>query len=52
MTNKIVEHLAFTTGKRFALHTYAHFLFRFGCTILNANPEHYHRILQEIAGEC
>jgi len=50
LNDQIVEHLSFSTGKRFALHTYAHFLFRFACTILNATPEHYHRVLQEIAG--
>ena len=38
-------------NRRFALFTYAHFLFRFGCIVLQAPASTYHRILKEVAKE-
>ena len=49
LNDAVVAHLEVTTGRRFALHTYAHFLFRYSVVVCNADPEPYRKCLQNQA---
>jgi pyruvate,orthophosphate dikinase len=49
MNDEVAQHLSNITDRRFALHTYARFLFQFGCTILGASAKDYYSILNEVS---
>jgi phosphoenolpyruvate synthase/pyruvate phosphate dikinase len=49
MNDDIAQHLTNITDRRFALHTYARFLFQFGCTILGAPAKNYYDVLNEVS---